>query len=95
MSKDKSAGLSAAVTGAPRPGTFERACYSVRNHGDGTGTVVLDWYETSIGRDYFGSDEFMRATIEVARDVVRVLNDNLPGRVHAETEIDWSGIEEA
>jgi hypothetical protein len=83
------------VTGTPSPGTFERACYAVRNHGDGTGTVVLDWYEMSDGRDYFNSDEFMRAEIGVAREVVRMLNEQLPARVHAETEIDWSGIEDA
>jgi hypothetical protein len=83
------------ITGTPDSGTFERACYAVRNHGDGTGTVVLDWYEMSVGRDYFGSYKFMRAKIEVAREVVRILNEQLPGRVNAQTEIDWSGLEDA
>jgi hypothetical protein len=49
----------------------------------------------SVGRDYIGSDEFMRANIGVAREVVGMLNEQLPARVHAETEIDWSGIEDA
>jgi hypothetical protein len=30
------------ITKTPRSGTFERACYAARNHGDSTGTVVLD-----------------------------------------------------
>jgi hypothetical protein len=87
-------GLGPQVTGMPRPGSFERASYSVRNHGDGTGTVVLDWYEMSDGRDYFGSEEFMRAKIEAAPEVVRVLNQQLPGRVNAETEMEWSGTDD-
>ncbi len=52
------------VTGAPRANDFMRACYAVCNHGDGTGTIVLDWYETSDGHDYGTSEEFMRAEIE-------------------------------
>lgn len=80
------------VTGVPRPGAFERACYSVCVHGDGTGTIALDWYEVSDGRDFFHSDHFMRAEIETARAVVELLNTQLPGRVmSAPTEINWSG----
>jgi hypothetical protein len=54
MSKDKTI---VQVTGTPTQGTFERACYAVRNYGDGTGRVVLDWYEMSEGRDYCSSEE--------------------------------------
>lgn len=90
MSKDEVMRSVPGITGMPRPGTFERACYAVRNHGDGTGTVVLDWYEMSDGRDYVGSDEFMRADVETARRVVALLNGQLPGRVlSASTELDW------
>jgi hypothetical protein len=90
MSKDETIRTGSRITGAPRQGTFERACYAVRNHGDGTGTVVLDWYEMSDGRDYCASDEFMRAEIDTARQVVEVLNRQLSGRVlSAPTEIDW------
>jgi hypothetical protein len=78
------------LTGAPNAGDFMRACYAVWNHGDGTGTVVLDWYQTSDGHDYCTSDEFMRVEIEVARKVVSILNSQLPGRVSAQTEYDWS-----
>ena len=94
MSREENDGFGPQITGTPRPGSFERACYSVRNHGDGTGTVVLDWYEMSDGRDYFGSEEFMRAEIEAARGVVRILNQQLPVRVNAETEMDWSGTDD-
>jgi hypothetical protein len=73
------------ITGASdRP--FERACYAVIAHDDGTGTVVLDWYETSVGRDFMMSEEFMRAEIDTARQIVQLLNQQLPGRVHAITE---------
>lgn len=82
------------ITGAPNPNDFMRACYAVRNHGDGTGTIVLDWYEMSDGCDYGSSDEFMRAEIETARKVVSLLNSQLPARaLSAPTEIDWSGME--
>lgn len=74
------------VTGAPSRGDFMRACYAVQNHGDGTGTIVLDWYETSVGRDYGSSDEFMRVEIGTARKIVALLNSQLPGRVSAQTE---------
>ena len=73
VSQEENDGCGPQITGTPRPGSFERACYSVRNHGDGTGTVVLDWYQMSDGRDYLGSEEFMRAKIEAAREVVRNL----------------------
>lgn len=77
------------VTGTPRAGTFERACYSVWVHGDGTGTVALDWYEMSDGRDFFHSEHFMRTEIETARTVVKLLNGQLPERVlSAPTEMD-------
>lgn len=82
------------ITGSPEPGSFERACYAVRNHGDGTGTIVLDCYEMSEGRDYIGSQQFMRTEVETARVLVELLNRQLPGRVWAETEIDYSGIDE-
>jgi hypothetical protein len=92
VSRDENGGLG--ITGTPHPGTFECACYCVHNHSDVTGTVVLDWYETSDGHDYFNSEEFMRATIEAAREVVRILNQQLPGRVNARTEMDWSGTDD-
>ena len=83
------------VTGAPSANDFMRACYAVWNHGDGTGTIVLDWYETSDGRDYCTSEEFMRAEIETARQLVSLLNSQLPGRVlSAPTEHDWSEMRE-
>jgi hypothetical protein len=45
----------------------------------------------SDGRDYFGSDEFMRAEINAARQIVALLNKQLPGRVlSAPIELDWS-----
>jgi hypothetical protein len=72
------------ITGASRG--FEHACYAVEAHGDGTGTVILDWYETSIGRDFMNRETFMRAEIETARQIVRLLNQKLPGRVDAITE---------
>jgi hypothetical protein len=91
MNKDETAGSAAQITGMPRPGTFERACYAVHNHGDGTGTVALDWCEMSDGRDYFGSHDFMRAEINRARQVAALLNKQLPGRVlSVPTELDWS-----
>ncbi len=77
------------LTGAPSAKGFDRACYCVRDHGDGTGTVVLDWYEVSDGRDYGSSDEFMRAELSVAIKVVNLLNAQLPSSVHARTRIDW------
>jgi hypothetical protein len=76
------------ITGAPRG--FERACYAVKAHGDGTGTIVLDWYEMSIGRDFMNSQSFMRTEIETAHQIVRLLNAHVPGRVHGITEYDAS-----
>ncbi len=73
------------ITGASQ-GPFERACYAVYAHGDGTGTVALDWYETSDGRDFMGSIMFMRTEIEASRSIVRLLNANLPGGLPARTE---------
>jgi hypothetical protein len=77
------------LTGSPSPNEFSRSCYCVRNHGDGTGTVVLNWYEVSNGQDYYHSDEYMRAELSVAKRVVELLNAQLPARVHATTVIDW------
>jgi hypothetical protein len=82
------------ITGAPQ-GSFERACYAVMSHGDGTGTIVLDWYETSLGRDYVTSESFMRTEIDAARQIVRMLNEQLPGRVHAITEYEDSSEHES
>jgi hypothetical protein len=59
----------AKFTGAARPGTFERACYVVRVHGDGTGTIALDWYEMSDGRDYMTSEVFMRTEVAIAKRI--------------------------
>jgi hypothetical protein len=72
------------ITGA-RQG-FMRACFAVDAHRDGTGTIRLDWYETSIDRDYGSSDYFMTTELEAAREIVRILNENLPDRAHARTE---------
>ena len=79
----------AKFTGHSPPGTFMRSCYVVRNHGDGTGTVALDWYEMSDGRDFYSSDEFMRTELEAALQIVRLLNAQMPGAVHAAEQIDW------
>jgi hypothetical protein len=76
------------ITGA-RHG-FERACYAVRAHGDGTGTIVLDWYEMSAGRDYMGSQEFMITEIKTAHEIVRLLNAQVPGSAPGITEYDAS-----
>ncbi len=97
MTKVGAEGWKTHITGAPQSTSpFERASYAVRNHGDGTGTVVLEWYEVSDGRDHFNTDEFMRAEIETARQVVALLNAQLPGRVmSAQTEFDWSEQEES
>lgn len=73
-----------------------RGCYCVRNHADGTGTVALDWFETSDGRDYHSSDTFMRTEIETARKIVSLLNGRLPGRViGVPVELDWSGQDDS
>ncbi len=66
-----------------------RSCYVIHNHQDGTGTVALEWYEMSDGRDYCSSDVFMRTEIETALQIVRLLNAQLPGRVHADEQLDW------
>ena len=56
---------------------------------------MLDWYETSDGHDYGTSEEFMRAEIETARQLVNLLNSQLPGRVlSAPTEHDCSETRE-
>lgn len=75
----------AKITGASRA-SFERACYAVRAHGDGTGTIVLDWYETSGGRDFTNYETYMRTELDAARSIVQILNAHLPGRVAARTE---------
>lgn len=67
-----------------------RSCFVVRNHRDGTGTIALDWYEMSDGRDYGSSDVFMRTELQTALQIVRLLNGQLPGRVHAAEERDWT-----
>jgi hypothetical protein len=77
------------ITGAPSRQDFMRSCYVVRNHQDGTGTVALDWYEMSDGRDYHSSDVFMRTELEAALQIVRVLNAQIPGRVEAGEQLDW------
>jgi|HubBroStandDraft_6_1064221.scaffolds.fasta_scaffold1391519_2 hypothetical protein len=77
----------AKITGASR--LFERACHAVHTHGDGTGTIVLDWYETSDGRDFMIFESFMRVEISAARDIVRILNAQLPGGLAARTEYEW------
>jgi hypothetical protein len=93
MSENENATSVSPLTGAPSFGDFMRASYSVHNHGDGTGTVVLDWYEMSEGCDFGTFVEFMRAEIETARQVVALLNKQLPGRAgSAPTEVDWSTI---
>ncbi len=83
----------ARLTGALINGSLVRACYCVRNHGDGTATIALDYYEMSIGRDFGGHDDFMRVELTTAREVVALLNAQLPGRVDAETELDWPDSE--
>jgi hypothetical protein len=77
------------LTGAPSGKDFMRACYVVRDHGDGTGTVALDWYEMSDGRDYGTSEVFMRTELSAAIGIVELLNTLLPFRVHAATHLDW------
>ena len=73
------------ITGASTS-AFERACFAVREHGDGTGTIVLDWYETSDGRDFMTYEAFMRTEIKAARKIVKLLNANLPGGISATLE---------
>jgi hypothetical protein len=73
------------ITGASET-PFTRACYAVQPHSDGTATVILDWYETSTGRDSMTFDIYMRTEIEAAREIVRILNASLPHRVAATTE---------
>lgn len=77
------------LTGAPSGKDFMRACYVVRNHGDGTGTVALDWYEMSDECDYGTSEVFMRTELSAAIGIVELLNTHLPFRVHAATHLDW------
>lgn len=92
MNKEEDIRRNPSITGTPHKGTFERGCYCVRNHGDGTGTIVLDWYEMSDGRDYSCSLAYMRTSVDTARQVVALLNAELPSRaLSAPTEVDWSG----
>ncbi len=77
------------ITGVHSGPGFMRSCFVVRNHGDGTGTIVLDWYEMSDGRDYHTSEVFMRTKLETALQIVRLLNAQLPMRVYAAEEEDW------
>jgi hypothetical protein len=81
------------LTGESR-NAFERACYAVLAHGDGTGTIVLDWYETSIACDFMHSETFMRTNIDTARAIVLLLNQQLPSRVQARTEYEESPAED-
>jgi hypothetical protein len=74
---------------------LERACYAVLAHGDGTGTIVLNWYETSIGCDFMHSETFMRTNINTARAIVLLLNQQLPNRVQARTEYEESPDQDA
>jgi hypothetical protein len=77
-----------AITGAPSGRNFERSCYCVRNHQDGTGTIVLDWYEMSVGRDYMTSEIYMRTELVAARQIVAILNRSLSHEVTGEIEVD-------
>lgn len=77
------------LTGVSSGPGFMRSCYVVRNHQDGTGTIALDWYEMSDGRDYGTSEEFMRTELQTALQIVRLLNAQLPGRVYAAEQVDW------
>ncbi len=43
----------------------------------------------SDGRDYFSSEVFMRTELETALKIVRLLNAQLPMRVHAAEQEDW------
>jgi hypothetical protein len=76
------------ITGAPHG--FERACYAVKAHSDGTGTIVLDWYEMSTGHDFMISQDFMTTEIATARQIVHLLNAQVPSRVDGTTEYDAS-----
>lgn len=77
------------VTGAASDRDFMRSSFVVRNHQDGTGTIALDWYEMSDGQAYHSSDEFMRTELETALQIVRLLNAQVPGLVHAAEQLDW------
>jgi hypothetical protein len=77
------------ITGAPSGQDFTRSCFVVHNHQDGTGTIALNWYEMSDGRDCGSSDVFVRTELETALQIVRLLNAQLPGRVHAAEQLDW------
>jgi hypothetical protein len=86
MSDRKIGTLVAGRYAHPGGSPFERCCYCVEDNGDGTGTVVLDWYETSDGRDYMTTETYMTTTLEAAREIVRILNNNQSGTVSASTE---------
>jgi hypothetical protein len=77
------------MTGAPSRKDFMRSCYLVRDHQDGTGTIALDWYETSDGRDFCSSDVFMRTELDTALEIVRLLNAQLPARVQVNECQEW------
>ena len=79
----------AKITGMRSGPGFNRCCYTVRNHQDGTGIIALDWCEMSDGRDHFSSEVFMRTDLETALKIVRLLNAQLPMRVHAAEQEDW------
>ncbi|MPR10486.1 hypothetical protein [Microvirga tunisiensis] len=61
----------------PSGSCFERCCYCVEDNGNGTGTVVLEWYEISDGQDYMTSEAFMTTTLEAARAVVHICQSAL------------------
>jgi hypothetical protein len=86
-----SSGAIGKITGAPSGRDCMRSCFVVHNHQDGTGTIALDWYEMSDGRDYGSSDVVMLTELETALQIVRLLNAKLPGRVHAAEQLDWPG----
>ena len=79
------------ITGSSSGHDFMRSCYIVRDHRDGTGSIALDWYQTSDGRDYCTSDVFMRTELTIAAKIVELLNSQLPGKVEAATFVEWFG----
>jgi len=82
----------ARLTGVDSGPGFIRCSYVVHNHSDGTGTIALNQYEMSIGRDLCGFQDFMCVEIGVVRQVVKLLNDQLPARVPAAEVEDWSSV---
>lgn len=77
------------LTGVSSGRDFMRSCFLVLDHQDGTGTIALEWYEMSIGRDACSFDEFIRTELQTALQIVRLLNAQLPGRVDARELVAW------